>query len=340
MKVAVIGATGNIGTRVVDRLLREASVTGIVGIASRLPDAAKRERLRYARVDLGTPGAAGSLATVLGGVDVVIHLAWLLQPSRDPDLMERVNLGGLAAVLDAVLTARVGTLVYASSLGAYSPAPKRPAVTEDAATGGIATSVYSRQKARAERRLDTFSQAHPDVRVARIRPAVVLQRQAGAEQSRYFLGRLVPARLLDRRVLRAVRLLPLPDEFTLQVVHAADIADLFVRAALNPSARGAYNGAADPVLDPPTIAAALGMRHVPVPLAPVRALAELSWRARLQPTDPGWVDLGARVPLMDTARARDQLGWRPVHDARDTLREAIDGAAAGAGTGTPPLRPR
>ena len=340
MRVAVTGATGNIGTRLVGALLADPSVTEVVGVSSRLPDGPHRDRVRFVKVDLGADDAAARLGTALAGVDAVVHLAWLLQPSRDPSLMERVNLGGTRAVLDAVAAAGVGVLVHASSLGAYSPAPKTPAVTEDAPTGGIATSPYSVQKAHAERLLDDFAAGHPDVRVVRIRPALVLQREAGSEQARYFLGRLVPHRLVDRRLLRAIGVLPLPDAFTTQVVHTEDIADLFARAVLDPTARGAYNGAADPVLDPPTIAAALGVRRVKIPLRPVRDLVDLTWRGHLQPTDPGWVDLAAQVPLMDSSRARDELGWSPGHDARTVLLEAIDGVTGGAGADTPPLRPR
>lgn len=340
MRVAVTGATGNIGTRLVGALLTEPSVTEVLGVSSRLPDGPPRDRVRFVKVDLGGDDAAARLGTALAGVDAVVHLAWLLQPSRDPSLMERVNTGGTRAVLDAVAAAGVGVLVHASSLGAYSPAPKTPAVTEDAPTGGIATSPYSVQKAHAERLLDDFAAGHPAVRVVRIRPGLVLQREAGSEQARYFLGRLVPHRLVDRRLLRAVGVLPLPDAFTTQVVHTEDIADLFARAVLDPSARGAYNGAADPVLDPRTIADTLGVRRVRIPLKPLRDLVDLTWRGRLQPTDPGWVDLAAQVPLMDCSRARDELGWRPAHDARAVLLEAIDGVTAGAGTDTPPLRPR
>ncbi len=166
MRVAVTGATGNVGTRVVQRLLADDAVTDIVGIASRLPDASRlsepgagkpggqdrsgqQPRLRHVRVDLGAPDAATRLRTALAGMDAVIHLAWLLQPSRDIALMERVNIGGLRALLDAIPAVGVTALVHASSLGAYSPAPKTPAVTEDAPTDGVASSPYSRQKARA-----------------------------------------------------------------------------------------------------------------------------------------------------------------------------------------------
>lgn len=348
MKIAVTGATGNVGTRVVDRLRADAGVEQVVGIASRLPElpgapdppaaaAGGATPVTWQAIDLGTDTAPAALAAALDGIDAVIHLAWLLQPSRRPALMERVNLGGTRKVLAAALAAGVGAVVHASSLGAYSEGPQDRAVDESWPTGGLHTSTYSRQKAAAERLLDEVEAQHPELRVVRIRPALVLQAAAGAEQGRYFLGRVL-SRLIPSPA--ALPVVPLPGRLHLQVVHTEDIADLFVRAALDPAARGAYNGAADPVLDPAALAGALHARRVPVPAAVLRGVVDLSWRLGLQPTDPGWVDLGLLAPTMDSGRARRELGWTPSHDARDVLREALEGAASGAGADTPPLRPR
>src|SRR5690606_27702649 len=56
--------------------------------------------------------------------------------------------------------------------------------------------------------------------------------------------------------------------------------------------------------------------------------------------DPGWLDLAMTVPVMDTSRAREVLGWRPQHDARETVRELLEAMAAGEGSASPPMRPR
>jgi hypothetical protein len=45
------------------------------------------------------------------------------------------------------------------------------------------------------------------------------------------------------------------------------------------------------------------------------------------------------VPLMDTARAREVLGWQPRHDAGDALLELLDGIRTAAGSPTPTLMP-
>jgi nucleoside-diphosphate-sugar epimerase len=76
---------------------------------------------------------------------------------------------------------------------------------------------------------------------------------------------------------------------------------------------------------------------MPRPLA--RSLVDLLWRLHLQPSPPGWFDLGMSVPLMDSSRARTELGWTPRRSAADALLELLDGMREGAGKDTPPLAP-
>ena len=103
--------------------------------------------------------------------------------------------------------------------------------------------------------------------------------------------------------------------------------------------QGAFNLAAEPVLDPDELAAALGARTVPISPRALRALAGATWKARVQPTPPGWLDLALSVPLMSTDRARAELGWSPRRSATEALLELLAGMRAGAGLQTPPLDP-
>ena len=134
-------------------------------------------------------------------------------------------------------------------------------------------------------------------------------------------------------------LLPLPAGLTLQAVHADDVADAYRRAVLDATARGAYNVAASPVLDAATLGRALGARPVAVPPKAVRAAASITWRLRLHPTEPGWLDMGMAVPIMDTMRVRRELGWEPTHTADAALLELLRGIRDHAGAPTPPLDP-
>jgi nucleoside-diphosphate-sugar epimerase len=123
-----------------------------------------------------------------------------------------------------------------------------------------------------------------------------------------------------------------------QAVHTRDVAEAY-RLAVVGDARGAFNIAAEPVLDAPTLAQALGVRAVPMPAAVARQAAALSWRLRLQPTPPGWLDMGLSVPIMDTTRAREELGWEPRHSSVEAIREVLSGIADAEGEPTPPLEP-
>jgi nucleoside-diphosphate-sugar epimerase len=123
-----------------------------------------------------------------------------------------------------------------------------------------------------------------------------------------------------------------------QAVHSSDVAEAY-RLAVTGEARGAFNLAAGPVLDPDELGRALGARPVPVPSLVLRAAADASWRMRLQPTPPGWLDLALAVPVMGTGRARRELGWAPRVSSGEALRELLEAMARNAGVPTPPLAP-
>ncbi|WP_028059806.1 NAD-dependent epimerase/dehydratase family protein [Candidatus Solirubrobacter pratensis] len=331
MRIVVTGATGNVGTSVVRALGDDPRVREIVGIARRRPDW-QAVRTRWVTADV----ARDDMRALFEGADAVIHLAWLIQPSRDDAELERVNVEGSRRVFEAAGQAGVPALVYASSIGAYSPGPKDRPVDESWPVGGIQSLFYSRHKAAAERMLDAVEAGFPALRVVRLRPGLIFKREAGPEIRRLFAGPLLPARLLKPGVLPV---LPLPDRLVVQCVHAADVAEAYRLAALSPEASGAYNIAADPVLDPGTLARVLRARRLRVPERPLRALASATWHARLQPAPPGWFDLGLEVPVMDTSKAREQLGWTPRHTAVEALEELLAGMREPAGLSTPPLEP-
>jgi nucleoside-diphosphate-sugar epimerase len=196
--------------------------------------------------------------------------------------------------------------------------------------------LYSRHKADAERALDEVEIANPLLRVVRLRPGIIGKREAGTEIRRLFAGPLLPSILVRPGLVPVV---PDTPGLRFQVVHASDVAEAYRLAALTESARGAYNVATEPVLDPDVLARTLGARKVPVPASVLRAAASLTWKARLQPTPPGWLDLGLGVPIMDTQRIRSELGWAPEHSATDTLLELLAGMRESAGLETPPLDP-
>ena len=332
MKIVVTGATGNLGTSVLPALAAEPSVDSVSGLARRLPERSW-PKAEFAAVDVADADA--DLVGYLRDADAVIHLAWATQPARDERFMWHTNVEGTAALLRAAALAGVGAVVVASSVWAYSPGPKDRRVDESWPTHGVPTSAYSRQKAYVERMLDTFESEHPDIRVARLRPGLLLKGEAASEVLRLFLGRFVPPTLIGRRL---VPLFPNSRDLRFQVTHSLDAGEAFARAAVH-QARGVFNVAAEPVLDGAGVARILDARPVPVPRMVLRTAAAATWKMHLQPTDPGWIDVVLAVPLMDTGRIRRELDWQPRYDAADAVTEILDGFRDGAGMETAPLTP-
>ena len=331
MRVVVVGATGNVGTSLVRALSEEPAVEQIIGVARRLP-ALVVPKVEWREADITHSDLGGTF----DGADAVVHLAWAIQPSRDPEALRATNLDGTLRLLDAVARARVPALAYSSSVGAYSAGPKDREVDESWPTDGIETSFYSRHKAEVESMLDEFERGEPGVRVVRMRPGLIFKRDAATEIRRLFIGPFLPPVAFDRRALVAV---PAMERLRFQAVHTDDVAEAFRLALTNEEARGAFNLAADPVLDPGRLADALGARPVNAHPGALRAAAAATWRARLQPTPPGWLDMALGAPLMSTRRARDELGWSPRVSAVDALLELLGGLRDGAGLQTPPLDP-
>jgi nucleoside-diphosphate-sugar epimerase len=197
----------------------------------------------------------------------------------------------------------------------------------------VRESSYSRHKALVERMLDGVEAEMPALRVVRVRPGLTFQWAAGTEIARYFAGPLLPAPLLR---FQRIPVVPAHPRLRMQAVHADDVADAYARI-LRTDLRGAFNLAAEPVLDPPVAAAAFRGVPVPVPRFALTGAAAVSWWLRLQPVDAGWVRLALTAPLMWCERAGAELGWRPARDAVSALRELVAGIAGWAHADSPPL---
>jgi UDP-glucose 4-epimerase len=334
MRIVVTGASGNIGTAVLRRLEQSGGHT-LLGLARRTPSSAVGGGdVEWVSADLSRDASLPALRTAFRGADAVVHLAWGFQPSHDLRYLEELGVGGTRRVLEAVTAAGVPHLVHMSSIGAYSPKRDDAPVDESWPTGGIRTSRYSVHKSAAERLLDDYESDGAGAVVTRMRPGIVGQRAAGSALLRYGLPAVVPAAVIDH-----VPVLPLDRRLMLPMVHADDVADAIARA-LERNVGGAFNLAADPPITTEVIADQLGARVVHVPSAVLRPLMSLSWHARLQQVDTGWLDMAFAVPLLDASRARSELDWNPQQDAVTVLAEVLSGMRSRASGGTAVLRPR
>lgn len=346
MRIVVVGATGNAGTALLHRLHAAEEVTSIVGISRRGPerDGAPYDGVEWQDVDISDPASPVALRSAMTGADVVVQLAWAIRPNRDEAFLERTNVDGSRRVFEAAAAAGVGQLVVASSVGAYGrPDGARPGLApadESFPTHGVPSSHYARQKAAVERILDEVAAENPDLLVTRLRPGLIFQEEAGAEIRDYFLGSLVPRPLLRLLGTVPLPLLPWPEGVATQAVHAEDVAEAYW-LVIRERAGGAFNVAADPPVTPHLIGTLLGARrYLPLPVPLVRAVVSLAYHLRLEPTDPGWVDMARTVPLMDTRAIRETVGWEPQHSGEDALRAVLAHLGEDGGLGNAKHRPR
>jgi len=347
VRVAIVGATGNTGTAVLEALAATPEVTEVVGIARRMPDTtvAPYDGCDWRSIDVAAASPEGEaiarLADAFEGADAVIHLAWLIQPNTERELLRRVNVDGTRRVTEAVARAGVPHLVVASSVGAYSPDDTDDEATrrdESWPTDGIATSHYSVDKSAQEKVLADFDAHHPSITVTRLRPALIFGGRAASEIQRYFLGSWIPLQLL--RYGRPP-FLPVPRGLRgVQAVHADDIGRAYAAAVLA-RAPGAFNICADDTMGLKDLADIIDHgRFVELPSAALRTGLGIGHRTGLVAADTGWIDMAVGVPLMDASRAKAELGWEPRVSAADALRDLLNGFIAGTGTDSVPLRPR
>jgi len=330
VRVVVTGASGNVGTSVLEALGQEPAVDEIVGLARRVPEV-EMPKVRWVGADV----VEDDLVPIFSGAEAVIHLAWAIQPGRDEQVTERINVEGSRRVFDAVARAGVETIVYASSVGTYSPGPKERQVDESWPVDGIPTSFYSRHKAAVETLLDTFERREPEVRIVRLRPGLIFKSEAASEIRRLFAGPFLPGFLIRKQL---VPLIPRVPRLRFQAVHSRDVGEAYRQAVVR-DVHGAFNIAAEPEIGVEELCEFFGARSFPLPARMLRGAADLSWKLRLQPSPPGWIDLALGVPMMDTSRAREQLGWEPRASSLEALDDLLQGMRRAEGAPTPPLDP-
>lgn len=325
--VAVTGPTGDIGRSLLRALERSREVRRIVGMGRRPFDPASEglRKTEYLQGDVLDPAA---LARLIDGADVVVHLAFVIVGGAEES--RRVNLDGSRNVFEATVAAGAKRLVYTSSVAAYGFHADNPSpLTEIVPPRGTDSHYYSAQKAELERMLNELLTGTPtDVYV--FRPSIVAGPDALA------LIQNIPYVALSERmpsaVLRALELMPalkpvIPDPgVPFQLVHHDDVATALRAAVLGRGTPGVYNLASPGTITLSDLADALGWYSIPLPELALDATAEIVTRLPFVPAEAQWIEALREPALMDTAKARRELRWRPRHDALGTLRGMVDAA--------------
>ena len=320
LTVAVTGPTGTFGFGLMPLLEDDDRIDRVVGIARRPfdPESHGWSKLEYRRGDVRDPDA---LAEAFAGADVVVHLAFLIMAGRR-ETTRAINVEGTLNAFRAAAAVGARRFVYASSIAAYGFHRDNPVgMTEDWPTRPAGRLFYAQEKAELERLLADEASRHPETSLYLLRPPIVLGPQAVGGKAQ------IPAPLawLGRRALGEDGRLPVPlpvvvPDLPLQLIHQDDVGQALLQCVVGAGPPGAYNIAADDVLTAADVARELGLLTVPFPAGPTQAAARVLARLPLLPSVAGWVEAAGHPAIMDTSRAKAELGWTPRFTAREALR--------------------
>ena len=323
LTVAITGPTGTFGSGLIPLLQDDDRIERMVGIARRPFDPTEQgwTKLEYRQGDVRDPEA---LAEAFKGADVVVHLAFLIV-GGSKETTHAINVEGTLNAFRAAAEAGVTRFVYASSVAAYGFHRDNPVgMTEDWETRPADRLFYAQEKAELENLLREEAAAHPELELYLLRPPIVLGPDAIG--GKFDLpGILAP---LGHALRVGLRRVPVPmavPQIPLQLIHQDDVGEALRQCVVAAGPPGAYNIAADEVVTIADVARELGITPIPVPAAPVQAAARLVAQVPFLPSVAQWVEAASHPAIMDTSRAKAELGWAPKVSALEAVRDSIPG---------------
>ena len=329
LTVAVTGPTGTFGFGLIPLFQGDGRVTRIVGIARRPfdPGAYGWTKLEYRRGDVRDPAA---LRDAFAGADVVVHLAFLVTGAASAEVLRSVNVDGTLNAFRAAAEVGARRFVYASSVAAYGFHHDNPVgMTEQWPVRPAARLFYAQEKAELEHLLAaeaarTEADAGTRPALYLLRPPMVLGPHAvGAKD--LLPGLLAPlGRVLSGRIGRFPVPLPvLVPVMPLQLVHEEDLGQALLRCVLAAGPPGAYNIAADGIVSTADVAREFGLIPLPLPGGPAQFAARAIAALPFLPPAVQWVEAVSHPAIMDTSKAKRDLGWVPRFTALEALRDTL-----------------
>jgi nucleoside-diphosphate-sugar epimerase len=327
LTVAVTGPTGTFGFGLMPLLQDDARIARVVGIARRPFDPAEHgwTKMEYRRGDVRERAA---LEEAFAGADVVVHLAFMITGTASRETIRAINVEGTLNAFRAAAAAGARRFVYASSVAAYGFHPDNPVgMDEDWPVRPAAHLFYAQEKAELEQLLAKENEDHPALDLYLLRPPIVLGPHAvGAKD--ILPG---PVAMAGQALLDLLARLPVPvpmitPDAPVQFIHEDDVGQALLRCVVGEGPPGAYNIAADGVMTGSDVARELGLAPLSIPARVVHAAAGAAAQLPKPPFAPpatDWVEAMSHPAIMDTAKAKRELGWRPRYTAAEALRATL-----------------
>jgi UDP-glucose 4-epimerase len=304
MRYVITGGSGYIGSRLVDLLERRDDTEKIV-VCDVAPPKGYRPHTEFERVDVRDREAVRS---VLDRVrpDVLVHLAFILNPSHDEEFAYNVDVNGTHNVLEAASQVGTGQVLVTTSGVAYGAFPDNPVpLTEDDPVRGVAGFTYARDKTESDRLCQLWAATHPERVMTIVRPCIVF----GPNVDNYLV------RLWTKQPF-AVDVGTI--DSNIQFVHEDDVVEGITALLLGRHA-GAYNVAGDGLMTNRECAELIGTPIRKMPLRLYRGLARVMWKLRQSEVPPGGIEFALHSWLLSNEKLKRTTGWEPKHTSRETF---------------------
>jgi UDP-glucose 4-epimerase len=304
VRYLITGGSGYIGSRLVERLSEREDTERIV-ITDIRPPSSFRPKTSFERFDVRDFERAREL---IGGErpDVVIHLAFVLNPIHDQAAEYEIDVGGTQNVLRACSEADIQHVLVTTSATAYGAFPDNPIpITEDWPVRGVPSFPYACHKTESDRLCQLWALEHPERTMTIVRPCIVF----GPNVDNYLV------RLWTEQPFQPdFGLPPQPIQF----VHEDDLVDALERL-LHGRHGGAFNVAGEGTMTGRETAELIGMKRRRFPLGLYWKLGALMWALRQSETPPGNLHFAIHPWVVSTEKLEETTGWSPKHTSRETF---------------------
>ena len=300
--VVITGICGRLGRRLTRVLHREVRVIGLDRRA--FPD--RPRDIEHHEIDIRSRRTKDVFRS--GNVRALVHLGVMHNPRDSVEDHHSWNVVAFQHLLEYAERYKVPKVVLLSSANVYGPRPDNPVfLNEDAPLLGAGPFSEIRDLVGLDMSAQSYLWRYPQTEAVILRPSHILGTVHNAP-SNYLRLKVVPTLLGFDPMM--------------QVVHQDDVV-WALRAALAPGVRGIFNIGGPPPVSLSRALSLLERSAVGVPHGVARAAVDRLFRWRVTSFPAPELDFIRYVCMVDDARARSALGYRPRHDLLETLR-AVD----------------
>lgn len=298
----ITGVCGRMGRLLARKLHRLGPVMGI----DRRPFEGKPEDIVHYQLDLRRRQTRDLFR--VGGIRAVVHLGTMHDPRESDRVHHSFNVVGLQKLLEYLSQYKVPKLVVLSSASLYGPSPDNAHfLTEDAPLLGAQEFSQIRDLVEVDMLAQSFFWKEPQVETVILRPCHILGRVNNAPSNYARMERPVTVMGFDPMM---------------QVIHERDVVEAMV-LALRPGVRGIYNLRGPGELPLSRMMRLLGRNPLPVPGPLIKGVMGRLWSYRATGFPTPELDHLRFICMVDDARAREELGFKPLYDIEQTLKSVL-----------------